>query len=155
MTSYYCQGHGGCECAWIPEIGPACDGNCDAGPVSYCDGTCSSAMQLLEDDIIARRMPAPAYSTDHISLGVNGYGYSPESWTVRFEGPDAEKWALAYIAARPGCYFSELIYDPFSGEAFPALAAKLYPLCEHGMSAALCEGPWHYMTPDQERARGW
>lgn len=28
----------------------------------------------------------------------------------------------------------------------------LYPICEHGLSLDLCNGPNHYMTADEERA---
>lgn len=38
---------------------------------------------------------------------------------------------------------------------WPKVVELLYPLCEHGLSADLCMGPDHYMTREQEIARGW
>jgi hypothetical protein len=35
------------------------------------------------------------------------------------------------------------------------LHALLYPVCEHGMSADMCEGPMHFLSAAQEMARGW
>lgn len=52
-------------------------------------------------------------------------------------------------------------HAPFEikAEPIPAEAQKLlewmYPICEHGLSADLCEGPNHYMTAAQEQAMGW
>jgi len=157
LPTYWCQGHGGCECAWIPEIGPACDGQCDPGVISYCDGTCASARELLEQDIQARRVPAPAESTDTITLEVFGCDYTPASYTVAFEGPDAQQWALAYIAARRFTHvITESHLAPFSGETFPELAKVLYPVCHHGMSLDLCMDPVgenHYGTREWEMAQ--
>jgi hypothetical protein len=154
IATYYCQGHA-TEC-------PACrcpDGWCEGhGEVSYCDGTCTEAMLMLEDDIAARRVAAPADTTDSITLHVGGYGRTPESWFVTFEGSDAQAWALAYIEARPGFYFSELAYRPFSHVAFPQVADKLYPTCHHGMDANGCMDPLgehHFGTREWEMAQGW
>lgn len=145
-----CQGHGA-EC---PDW-EYCDD--DHGTVSYCDNTCAGARDLYQADILARRAPAPVPTVDSITLEMaEANSHNPARWVVTFEGPDAEAWALAYIEAR---WTTHVVYElpdaPFSMAAYPLLADKLYPMCEHGMSADLCEGPDHYMTRDQEMARGW
>lgn len=99
-------------------------------------------------------MKPPAETTDSVTLYVSGYGDVPFSYFVTFEGPAAEALALSYVNARPDTYFSETPLRPFSGEAFPQLAAKLYPTCEHGMSAWNCYGSSHYVR-DDELAAGW
>lgn len=157
MLNTTCQGHGGrCDCRFNEYddcIHVALE--IDLGVTSYCDGTCSGALEILERDIETGRVACPEETTDAITLQVSGHGRTPESYVVTFEGPDAEVWALAYMAARPGFSFTELLARQFSHAAFPLLVDALYPSCEHGMSAALCEGPMHYMTRDQEMARGW
>lgn len=137
IPAYYCQGHSTtCPACLCPD--DWCDGH---GEVSYCDGTCTEAQLLLEDDITARRVPQPADTTDTITLHVGGYGHTPESWFVTFEGPDAQAWALAYMAARKDFYFTELATVPFSHTAFPLVAEELYPVCHHGMDARSCMDP--------------
>jgi hypothetical protein len=67
---------------------------------------------------------------------------------VRFYGPNAEDHALAYLDRKGGYEHPDV---PI-GAQYTRLAEALYPLCEHGMSADLCEGPNHYPTYEQERA---
>lgn len=151
MRTYWCQGHGTTfACCGIVE--DFCGGH---GQISYCDGSCSSAQRLLEDDITAGRERPVADSTDHITLHVGGYGRTPESYFVTFEGPQAEAVALAYVKARPDFYFSELVAEPFSHTVFAELAKALYPVCEHGLDASLCMdpgGPHHFGTREWEMA---
>jgi len=50
---------------------------------------------------------------------------------------------------------SEYALEDGSGSAGlgnPRLSAVLYPQCEHGLSLALCMGPQHYPTNEQEMA---
>lgn len=147
-----CQGHNTCydnRCQWED-----CDGH---GTVSYCDDTCDSATRAWATWLESHPADRPAPTTDRIVLEfTEANTRNPARWTVRFEGPDAEAWALAYVTARWSTHaVYELPEEPFSYQAYPLLADKLYPLCEHGLSADLCEGPDHYMTRDQEMARGW
>jgi hypothetical protein len=37
----------------------------------------------------------------------------------------------------------------------PILTERLYPICEHGMSAQLCAGPMHYPTDAQLMGGAW
>jgi hypothetical protein len=83
------------------------------------------------------------------------------TYLVRFEGPDAEAWAIAWATARRSTHVISLPLDPetdlpaeFDDKAFPALWDYLHPLCEHRMSADLCYGPAHYCSPE-EIAAGW
>jgi hypothetical protein len=41
------------------------------------------------------------------------------------------------------------------GNPGEVLAGILFPTCEHGMSYHSCYGPDHFMSRDQEMARGW
>lgn len=152
----WCQGHGGrCECAWIEGFGLACDGQCDVGVVSYCDNSCASAQDQAIEAILNHQAQAPADSTDSITLQAHT---DAASWLVTFEGTDAQRWALAYMAARPKAHFEESVLHPFSLAVFPELAAKLHPICHHGMSAHLCMDPYgehHFGTREQEMACGW
>jgi hypothetical protein len=148
----FCQGHGAtCTTCYDPDFG--CD--TDHGVRSYCDGTCQSARDEYEAYMERTALYHPgAFRSDMIMLDVRGHGRTPESYRVTFEGPDAQAWALAYITARPGYYFDEIHTAPLS-RRHADLHARLYPVCDHGMSADLCEGPDHYMTRDQEIALGW
>ena len=154
MLNTTCQGHGGrCECRY-DEYSECVHYSMeiDLGVVSYCDGTCSGALDLLERDIETGREGCPEETTGTITLRVGGHGRTPESYVVTFEGASAEEWALSYIAARPSFYFSELLYRPVSHAAFPRLVDALYPTCEHGMALELCNGPDHFLSRDQEMA---
>lgn len=155
LPTYWCQGHfTSCPDCRDPE-GPGCDGH---GVISYCDGSCSDALLLLEDDIRTHRMPAIPDSTDTITLLVSDCDRNPASYTVSFEGPDAQAWALAYMDARPGHHFTEEHLAPFDYETFPAMAARLHPHCHHGMALDLCMDPvgeHHFGTLEQEMANGW
>lgn len=155
LPAYYCQGHSTtCPACLDPEFG--CEGH---GEISYCDGTCASAQDLFWTDLEAHRVTMPAASTETITLQVGGHGRTPESYFVTFEGPDAQAWALAYISARPGFYFTETPLAPVCHTTFPELADTLYPTCHHGLSADLCMdpyGPHHYGTREWEMANeGW
>lgn len=56
-----------------------------------------------------------------------------------------EDQALAFIEHRGMTHaVCEVQAKPFSYAAFPRLYDLLYPTCEHGLSASLCEGPQHY-----------
>lgn len=84
------------------------------------------------------------------------------SYLVTFSTEDQ---ALDFIARRTpvidvkaGIYGNHAWFE-LPDRPIPATCTRLlevmYPTCEHGLSAALCEGPNHYLTYDQERARGW
>lgn len=134
----FCQGHGA-DCP-APEY---CDD--DHGVRSYCDGTCDSARwEYLQ--YLRRIRQAPDGATDHITLDVHGQG---SSYLVRFDGPDAEERALAYVEARWSTHHVGAVeWEPFSFAAFPRLADKLYPLCDHGLSLDLCADPINHYPPD-------
>lgn len=72
-----------------------------------------------------------------------------------------EDQAITFLAARTSTHNWEEIRGLHveGGGSVPAdwhkLLDYLYPLCEHGMSLDLCEGPDHYMTAAQEQAMGW
>jgi hypothetical protein len=103
------------------------------------------------------------------------------SYKVTFEGPNAEDMAIEFMELRSSTHaISEwLIWDerwicaphggdefyrqdelateqPFAidGNKYPRLYRKLYPTCDHGMSAWLCYGSAHYAS-DAEIAAGW
>lgn len=103
------------------------------------------------------------------------------SYKVSFDGPNAESMALAFMDARSSTHaISEfLVFEerwicaphggdefyrqdvlaneqPFvvDGNRYPRLYSKLYPTCDHGMSASNCYGPQHF-TSDEEIAQGW
>jgi len=153
-ASDFCPGHGG-ECdAYSFDFGCEHPIDHDHGVRSYCDGTCQDARDAFEDELNRVVLYLPGYDHDAIVLDVRGCGYTPESYRVTFTGPDAEAWALAYMAARPGFYFNEVSCAPVS-RRFRAVHERLYPVCEHGMSADLCMGPDHFMSAAQEAAMGW
>lgn len=60
--------------------------------------------------------------------------------------------AIAFLSARTKTH----AWDELEGGSVPAewteLLDYLYPLCEHGLSLNLCNGPNHYMTADEEQA---
>jgi hypothetical protein len=158
--SYYqvCQGHyTKLACCYGDE--PLCEGH---GAVSYCDNTCASAIEqwceaLYNGWVAELDRPVPTMAT--VTLGFTSCETNA-SYTVRFEGPDAEAWALAYIDARKATHVVfELAEQPFDGTVFEALERRLYPQCHHGMSADLCMDPYgdnHFGTREQEMAReGW
>ena len=59
--------------------------------------------------------------------------------------------AARYLAGR----LDRLAIEEIAGYSEGPLYALLHPQCSHGLSLNLCEGPDHYLTADQERARGW
>lgn len=167
MTTYtrsaFCQGHGGGrECRYAPEVDGCLDhgDDFDHGVISFCDGSCGSALDAWQDWLAGDgRIQQPLGIAGRITLDVRGHGYTPESYRVVFEGPDAEARALAYIAPRRGYYFSEAIDAPNYWPALSdALAAVLYPRCHHGLDATACMDPigeHHFGTLAQEMANGW
>jgi hypothetical protein len=92
------------------------------------------------------------------------------SYVVRFDGPQAEAHAVAFITKRreakgPNGYgnhsITELEEEPIdfaalygSNQATGPLYDLLYPTCPHGMSADLCYGPQHYYYDEDEQAAG-
>lgn len=133
----FCQGHGA-ECPGDPGY---CDD--DHGVRSYCDGSCESArfehLRYLRE---IGQPPVP--TTDHITLELSGPG---SSYVVRFDGPQAETWALDYIAARSSTHAAyDVMWTPFSYDQFPTLAEWLHPTCVHGLSEALCEDPINHWS---------
>lgn len=69
--------------------------------------------------------------------------------------------AIAFLKVRESTHNWEEIKD-LHGQGLGSVPAEwtdlldyLYPLCEHGLSLDLCEGPNHYMTAVQEQAMGW
>jgi hypothetical protein len=153
-ASDFCPGHGG-ECdAYSPDFGCEHPNNFDHGVRSFCGGTCQTARDAFEAELNRVVLYLPGYDYDAIVLDVSGYGHTPESYRVTFTGRDAQAWALAYMTARPDYYFNEVPCAPVSRK-FRDVLTRLYPTCEHGMSLDLCEGPGHYMSRDQEMARGW
>lgn len=76
------------------------------------------------------------------------------TYRVTFQGPDAEAAAIDYIQRRVDTHAIQELEDKPLRD-YPSLRRTLYPLCDHGMSLDLCEGPFHYPSADQERARGW
>lgn len=147
-----CQGHGGSiDCTWHPETG-----DCDHGTVSYCDGSCASALEAWQDELTRNRSLIPLAVEGRVTLDVYGNGVA---YRVVFEGQDAEAWAIAYIEARPGLHFMEAVDAPNEWPALSdAFAELLYPTCRHGMSADMCMDPYgenHFGTREQELANGW
>lgn len=143
-----CQGHGGCRDHGCGD--EYCEGH---GAVSYCGEMCDSAREMWVRWLERHWSHWPEPSGDHVALEAHGGGVS---YRVRFDGPDAEARALAYVEARNMVlYFGELPEDPLSFEAFPNLYEVLHPKCVHTLPADSCEGPDHYMTRDQEMAMGW
>lgn len=63
--------------------------------------------------------------------------------------------AVAFLTTRTSTHAFHEIQDTPVPQDWTALLDFLYPLCEHGMSLDLCEGPNHYMTAEQEQAMGW
>lgn len=153
-----CPGHGGGrDCTYHPETGDCDHGyDYDHGVTSYCDGTCAAAVEMYRDYLDRNGLhDATRASTSYITLDVTGRDLG---YRVVFEGPDAEAWALAYMAARPSLHFDEAPEAPNHLPAFPGLAEALYPVCHHGLSLDLCMDPYgqeHFGTRDQELAAGW
>lgn len=82
--------------------------------------------------------------------------YAPRTnreFPVKFYGESAEDNALAYVARNGANYVEEYEDNPVGSE-FTRLLDALYPLCEHGMSLSLCNGPQHYWYDEEEQARG-
>lgn len=88
-----------------------------------------------------------------------------QSYTVIFEGPDADTMAIEYmdrtaVADKAAGYehgnraFHEIPGYPYDAEKFGKVYERLNPICEHGLSANLCYGPAHYARED-EVASGW
>lgn len=66
-----------------------------------------------------------------------------------------EAQALAFLKPRMSTHaWWELEGGSVSAD-WHELLDFLYPTCEHGLSADLCEGPNHYMSAAQEQAMGW
>lgn len=149
--TYFCPGHATtCSACLDPDFG-GCEGH---GVISYCDGSCAGARDLLERDILAGRENA-ADTMDSICFEVMACDGSAR-WEVVFEGPDAEDHALAYWEARSAAHaLHEVISRPFNYTTFPRMAAKVNPICHHGMSANLCMDPigeHHFGTREWEMA---
>jgi hypothetical protein len=138
-----CQGHGGhCDCQYDEYSDCAHVAmEIDLGTTSYCDGSCASALQTLAD-LEERGGVVSGRNEEVISLEVHGCGAtSGSSWTATFDGPDAERWALAYVSARSSTHaFSESRVNPVAAR-FAKLLDMLHPTCEHGLSLDLCAGP--------------
>jgi len=154
QLSHLCQGHfTSCPSCLDPE------GDCEGhGAISYCDGTCQEARWQLRELILRGTNEQPTPSRATIALGVTDCREGGER-IVRFEGPDAEAWAIAYRQARVSTHvIFELPEEPISYDAFPALYAVLHPQCHHGLSADLCMDPigeHHFGTREWEMAQGW
>lgn len=77
--------------------------------------------------------------------------FSTEEQAIAFLAPRSSTHSWEEIPSAPG--------DGCGNGSVPVTWYKLldflYPLCEHGMSLDLCEGPNHYMTAYEEAARGW
>jgi hypothetical protein len=164
MTSYsasdFCQGHGGGrDCPYDSEIGCGVHANDDCGVVSYCDGSCASALEAWQDQLTRTPSLLPAADADRITLDVSGYGEVSACYRVVFEGPDASAWALAYMRARPRHHFAEAIDAPNQwADRSQELVELLYPTCHHGLDLHLCMDPFgeeHFGTREQELANGW
>lgn len=157
-TADFCQGHGGGrDCDYSPETGGCVHGDdFDHGIVSYCDGSCAEGRDAWCEYLEENPHLMPVSSDDKIVLDAHYYTQGV-SYRVIFEGPDAEAWALAYIAARPHIYFDSATHRPWSASTFPALHDALHPTCHHGLAADLCMDPYgdyHFGTRDQELASG-
>ena len=74
------------------------------------------------------------------------------SYIVKFYGEDAEDHALAFFDRKGMTHVIEEVEGDFIDQGYKRIIEKLYPLCEHGMSADLCSGPQHYAYDDEERA---
>lgn len=78
------------------------------------------------------------------------------SHVVRFFGPQAAQHAIAYLTPKGATHaWSEVFEEPIDYDRYPAMAEFLHPTCEHGMDARSCMGPEHFMSREQELARGW
>ena len=75
-----------------------------------------------------------------------------KSYIVRFYGEAAEDHALDFFERKGMTHAIEEVEGEFIEQGFERIIAKLYPVCEHGLSAHLCEGPQHYPYDDEERA---
>jgi hypothetical protein len=59
-----------------------------------------------------------------------------------------EEQALSYLADRGMTHaWGEMEEEPID-QRYERLLTFLYPICEHGLSEALCEGPQHYPMDD-------
>lgn len=68
-------------------------------------------------------------------------------YRVTFEGPDAERMALAYLDTYSATHAIDEINDEalwIDYDRYTALYNALHPLCEHMLSLSLCAGPGHY-----------
>jgi hypothetical protein len=76
---------------------------------------------------------------------------------VTFTGRNAEDMALEFMSRRSATHsFAEdEDHNTESLAQYPRYADRMFPSCEHGMSADLCEGPEHYATDAQEMGWGW
>lgn len=76
--------------------------------------------------------------------------------------PEADAAAAAWfrratsLANSDGIHYHTACVDEQASTALgSAMAEFLFPTCEHGMSAALCMGPDHFPSREQEMAMGW
>lgn len=59
-------------------------------------------------------------------------------------GDQAEANCIAWLNARRETHAPFEIESEPIGDDLPNLIDHLYPLCEHGLSLDLCDGPNHY-----------
>jgi hypothetical protein len=74
------------------------------------------------------------------------------SYVTRFYGENAEDHALAFFERKGMTHAIDEVEGEFIDQGYKRIIEKLYPTCEHGLSAHLCEGPQHYPYDDEERA---
>lgn len=73
------------------------------------------------------------------------------SYIARFYGEDAEAHALDFFERKGMTHVIEEVEGEFIDQGYRRIIEKLYPTCEHGMSAHLCSGPQHYPYDEEER----
>lgn len=148
----FCQGHQATTCGACRDEYDPCDGH---GEPSYCDGTCDTARIEWAE---YHRHVHHAYPVGNtLTVEIHGCGtHAGQAYRVSFPAtPDGEAAAVAYLTARLSTHAINEVTNALIPDGFDTLTALLHPVCEHGLSADLCEGPGHYLTAAQEAARGW
>jgi hypothetical protein len=115
---------------------------------------------------------APAPSTTHAPIALEVFSVDQHkvypiifpNEAVALAWCDAHPWSVDGVRSNTylvGEWTPERGEDEIPGVVqvnqrdHPILTERLYPICEHGMSAQLCAGPMHYPTDAQLMGGAW
>lgn len=88
-------------------------------------------------------------------------GWGPRIKVTVADTPEADAAAAAFFKRATSYeigqenYHTHDVDTELTTDLGPAMSAEFFPMCEHQMSLALCMGPDHYPSRQQEMERGW